>query len=462
CVFAQDIKRRKRDNCLKINIIGAGEIGFYLAKVLSQEGHDLAVIDKSADRIARVNEHCDVMVLEGNGTSPNLLKQAGAQDADILIAVTSSDEVNLLACIMAHRLGTKRTLARVSNPEFIADDVDFSPQQWGIDLTIYPEGITAEEIVRIVQRSSATDVLEFEQGKVQLLGIRLDSQSPIINKKLAEVDQDYENITFRSVAIIRGPRTIIPTGDDTFKRGDHIYVMAKTEYIPEMLKLAGKEEKPIHDIMILGGGKVGKHIAGLLQGEVNVKLIESDKDKTFQLAEELENTLVIHGEGKDIDLLAQEGLMDMDAYVAATSDEETNIISCLMAKHLGVEKTIALIENQDYLPLAGSIGLDTAVNKKLSAANVILKFIRKGEIVSIATLHGVDAEVIELVAQPGSDVTKKRLQDLKFPKGALIGCVIHNSAVTIPVGKTKVAPNDRVVVFTLPRAIHQVEKLFSK
>lgn len=430
--------------------------------MLSQDGHDIVAIDTDPERSGRVKEHCDVLALEGSGTSPSLLKEAGAEQFDMLIAVTSSDEVNLLACMMAHQLGTKRTIARVSNPEFISENSNFSPKQWGIDLTIYPEGIAAQEIVRLIKRATATDVLEFGDGKIQLLGIRLDAQSPIINKKLRDVAKDYGNVTFRSVAIMRGPRTIIPTGDDIFKRGDHVYVMSKTEYVPEMLKLAGKEETPIRNVMILGGGKIGKHVAELLENELSIKLVESNKEKTHQLAEQLKKTLVIHGEGKDIDLLAQEGLMDMDAYVAATSDEETNIISCLMARHLGVEKTIALIENQDYLPLAGTIGLDTAVNKKLSAANVILKFIRKGEIVSVATLHGVDAEVIELVAQPGSLVTKKRLEDLDFPKGALVGCVIHNGAVIIPVGKTKVAPNDRVVVFTLPQAIRQVEKLFSK
>ncbi|MEE9226058.1 MAG: Trk system potassium transporter TrkA [Bacteroidota bacterium] len=447
---------------MKITIIGAGEVGFHLAKVLSQEGHDIVAIDKDAERIERVNEHCDVMVLEGNSTSPSLLKKAGVEESDILIAVTSSDETNLLTCMIAHQFGTKRTLARVSNPEFTAENPLFSLKRCGIHLTIYPEGIAAQEIVRLIVRSSATDVLEFEEGKVQLLGIRLDAQSPIINKKLSEVVQEYENIMFRSVAITRGPRTIIPTGDDVFKRGDQVYVISKSEYVPEMLRLAGKEEKPIHDIMILGGSKIGKHVAQLLEEDINIKLIESNKDKIYRLADDLKKTLVIHGEGKDIDLLVQEGLIDMDAYIAATSDEETNIISCLMAKHLGVDKTIALIENQDYLPLAGSIGLDSAVNKNISAANAILKFIRKGEIVSVATLHGADAEVIELVAQPGSDVTKKRLQDIHFPEGALVGCVIHNGSVTIPVGKTKVAPNDRVIVFTLPQAIRHVEKLFNK
>lgn len=447
---------------MKIIIIGAGEVGFHLAKVLSQDGHDIVVIDKDPERAERANEHLDVMVLEGTSTSPSLLMKAGAAESDLLIGVTSSDEVNLVACTMARQLGTKRTLARVGNPELISEDTKFSPKQWGIDLTIYPDGIAAEEIVRLIKRSSATDVLEFAEGKVQLLGIRLDAESPIINKKLRDVVRDFENITFRSVAITRGPQTIIPTGEDVLKRGDQVYVISKTEHVPEMLKLAGKQDKPIRNIMILGGEKIGRRIAQQLEEDINVKLIESNKDRAFQLADELKKTLVIQGEGKDIDLLVQEGLIDMDVYIAATSDEETNIISCLMAKHLGVSKTIALIENQDYLPLAGSIGLDTAVNKKLSAANAILKFVRRGEIVSVTALHGLDAEVIELVAQAGSEITKKPLQDVDFPKGALIGCVIHNGSFTIPVGKTRVSADDRVVIFTLPQAVRNVEKLFTK
>lgn len=447
---------------MKIIIIGAGEVGFHLAKVLSQDGHEIVVIDKDPERAERANEHLDVMVLEGTSTSPSLLMKAGAAESDLLIGVTSSDEVNLVACTMARQLGTKRTLARVSNPELISEDTKFSPKQWGIDLTIYPDGIAAEEIVRLIKRSSATDVLEFAEGKVQLLGIRLDAESPIINRKLRDVVRDFENITFRSVAITRGPQTIIPTGEDVLKRGDQVYVISKTEHVPEMLKLAGKQDKPIRNIMILGGEKIGRRIAQQLEEDINVKLIESNKDRAFQLADELKKTLVIQGEGKDIDLLVQEGLIDMDAYIAATNDEETNIISCLMAKHLGVSKTIALIENQDYLPLAGSIGLDTAVNKKLSAANAILKFVRRGEIVSVAALHGADAEVIELVAQAGSEITKKPLQDVDFPKDALIGCVIHDGSFTIPVGKTRVSADDRVVIFTLPRAVKNVEKLFTK
>lgn len=447
---------------MKIIIVGAGEVGFHLAKILSQEHHDIVVIDSDEERVGRVNENLDVLAVEGSGISPNLLSQSGAQNADLLVAVSPYDEINMLACQIASKLGTKRTIARVSNPEFNSPDALIKPEQLGISLTINPEAVTAEEVVRLVKRSTATDVLEFGEGRIQIIGLRLDGNSPLINKKMREIVTDYTELVFRVVAISRGARTIIPTGDDVFKKNDQVFAVCKTEYVKEMLRLAGKESEEVKNVMILGGGKIGSQVAESLEDSINVKIVESNKERSIELADRLRKALVIQGEGSDIDLLAKEGIMDMDVFIAVSEDEETNIISCLMAKHLGVSKTIALVENTDYVTLAGTIGLDVAVNKKLSAAQIILKFIRKGEILSVATLHGVDAEVIELLAKKGSDITKKALKDVNFPQGAIVGCVIRENDVLIPVGATKINPNDRVVVFTLPRSIPDLEKFFSK
>lgn len=447
---------------MKIIIIGAGEVGFYLAKILSQEHHDIVVIDNNETRVGRVNEHLDVIAYEGSGISPNLLYKAGAEEADLLVAVSPSDEVNILACQIASKLGTKKTIARISSHEFNDPESLVKSEQFGINLSINPEAVTAEEIVRLVKRSTATDVLEFGDGKVQIIGMRLDALSPIIDKTIKEIDTIYDELTFRIVAISRGVRTIIPTGNDKFKKNDQVFAVCKTQHVQDMLRLAGKEGEEVKNVMILGGGKIGNLVAEMLEDEVNVKIIESDKDRSVNLASKLKRSLVIQGEGSDIDLLAKEGITEMDVFIAVTEDEETNIISCLMARHLQVPRTIALVENTDYVTLAATIGLDVAVNKKLSAAQIILRFIRKGQILSVATLHGVDAEVIELIAQKGSDVTRKQLKDLDFPKGAIIGCVMSGDTVTIPVGSTKINPNDRVVVFALPNAIPEVEKLFSK
>lgn len=446
---------------MKIIIVGAGEVGFHLAKILSQEGHDIVVIDKSSERLARVNDSLDVMTLEGSGSQIGFLQRAGAEDADMLIAVTSIDEANLTSCLLAHKLGTKKKIIRVNHPDFLFSEGPLNAKDFGIDLVIYPEGLAAQEIVRLIRRSAATDVLEFAEGRIQLIGIKLDGESPLINRQLREIVANYAEVPFRAVAIQRGLRTIIPTGEDVFKKGDQVFVISKIDHVQEMLKISGKDMAKFEKVMILGGGRIGQDVAEELESEVSVKLIESSKETSRRLADSLKKTMVIQGEGKDLDLLATEGIMDMDAYIATTGDEEDNIISCLMAKHLGVKKTIAHVEKLDYIPLANAIGIDALINKKLSAATAILKFVRKGEIVSVATLHGVEAEVIEMIAQKGSSATKKPLRDLKFPEGAIIGCVIHNGSVTIPVGTTRINAQDRVVVFTLPKAIKEVGKFFS-
>lgn len=445
---------------MKIIIVGVGEVGVHLAKLLSQERHDIVVMDRSDERLGRVREGLDVMTFRGSGIQVSDLLEAGAAEADMLIAVTSTDEVNFMACFLAGRLGTKKTILRVSEPAHLFGHNAVKPEDIGINLVISPDRLAAAEIIRLIKRSSATDVLEFADGRIQILGLKLDRESPMINRKLRDLTKDFHELPFRAVAISRGIRTIIPTGDDEFKRGDQIFVVSKTEYVAEMLKLSGKESAKFNNVMILGGNGIGKYVAEGLQGDLSVKLIESNKEISTQLADELEKTMVILGEGKDIDLLAAEGIMDMDAYIAVTRNEEDNIISCLMAKHLGVKKAIAHVEKLDYIPLSNTIGIDALVNKKLSAANEILKFIRKGQIVSVATLHGVDAEVIEMVAQKGSAVTRKPLRDLKFPKGAIIGCVIHNGSVSIPTGATRIGPEDRIVVFTLPTALRDVERFF--
>lgn len=445
---------------MRITIIGAGEIGFHTAKILSQEKHDVIIVDRSASQLDRVNDALDVMTVEGSGSNLAILRRAGVEKADVVIAVTADDDVNFTSCVFARRLGAKKIFMRINDADFFSQG-GASPEDFGIDLAISPESLAAKEIVRLIRRTAATDVLEFADGKIQLIGLKLDQDSPLINRKLRDVLADYTDVPFRAVAISRGLRTIIPTAEDAFKKGDQVFVISKTEMVHEMLKISGKESVKFENIMILGGTSMGKKVAEELEDEVSVKLIESSRETSSILADQLKKTMVIRGEGKDIDLLATEGIIDMDAYVAVTRDEEDNIISCLMAKHLGVKKTIAHVEKLDYIPLANAIGVDALVNKKHSAATEILKLVRKGEILSIAPLHGVDAEVIEMIAQPGSAVIKKIVRDLKFPDGAIIGCLIRDGGVSIPIGETRVKPQDRVVVFTLSRSIKEVEKFFS-
>ncbi len=445
---------------MKILIVGAGEIGTYLARILAQENHDIVVIDQYPESLRRVSETLDVLTLEGSGTRINLLEKAGAKDADMIIAVTSSEEVNFVACMLASKLGTKKKIMRVRDPEFLFAKGPAGAADFGIDLVIYPEGIAAQEIVRLVRRSAATEVLDLADGRMQLLGLKVDPDSPLIGKKLEEIPQPQEGLSYRVVCILRGVQTIIPKHDSMVRRGDQLFVISKTKAVPDMLHVSGKSAAQLKKMMILGGGEIGQWVARELENELEIKLLESSLERSQKLATTLRKTLVLHDEGKDMDLLASEGIMRMDAYVAVSPDEEGNIISCLMAKHLGVKKTVSLVEKVDYIPFSNAIGVDALVNKKLSAANAILKFIRRGEVVTAATLHGVGAEVIELVALPESRITKKPIGELGFPEGAIIGCVVHDNAVSIPVRTTQIMPQDRVVVFTLPKAIHDVERLF--
>lgn len=447
---------------MRIIIIGGGEVGFYLANIFSKENHDVVMIESDTDKISRAEESLDILTIQGSGSSVETLAKAGIKNADLLVAVSATDEVNIIACMLADKLGVRRKIARVRNQEYANPNAILKPSQLGIDMIINPELETAHEIVWLLKRAAATDLIEFADGRIQLVGLRLDSNARIVSKRLREVSSSIPNLTFRTVAIFRKNRTIIPTGEDYFLNGDQIFVVSKTESVPEVLEMCGKSDEKIEKIMILGGGKVGRMVAKELENDkkLDVRLVESSKRKSQFVADQLRRTLVIQGDGTDVDLLASEGIVDMDAFVAVTDDEESNIITSLLAKHLGVRRTITMVSQATYVPLMNSIGLDVAVDKRIVTANVIARFIHRAEVVAVATLKGIDAEAIELIAQNGSQITKKRLQDFKFPDGAIIGAVERAGEVFVPVGDSLIQPGDKVVVFALPKAVQSVEKMF--
>jgi len=445
---------------MKIIIAGAGEIGFHLSKQLSNESHDITIIDINQLPLDRIDSAVEVLTINGSSTSINVLKEAQIENTDLVLAVTSSEAININTAIIAKKLGAGRTVARVANAEYVSADYTDMFKSLGIDHIVYPEELAAFEIVKLVQRSAATDVLEFEDGKLSLLGLKLDQKAPVVRKSMKVLAEQYSGFNFRIVAIQRGIRTIIPAGDDILLPNDQIFVISPRSKLDDIIQLTGKSEVKIENMMILGGGKIGRKAAKLLEKSVNIKIIESNKDKTLNLADYLENTLVIQGDGRDLDLLAQESIIDMDSFIALTNDAETNIISSLMAKHLGVEKTITQVDKADYVPLTQTIGLDSLINKKLIAANNIMRFIRKADVVSVATLQGIDAEVFEFIAKPGSAVTKNPVKKLKFPKNAIIGGYIRDGEGTITVGDSQVMPGDKVVIFALPGAVNKVEKFF--
>lgn len=448
---------------MKIVIIGAGEIGYDLASLLSNEQHDVIVLDREKDALSRVTDNLDVLSKEGNATSAGDLVDAGVKDSDIVIAVTSIDEVNMIASLMSKRLGANMVIARIRNDELSRPGSPLKSTDLGIDVVIHPELSAAHEIVQLIKRSTATDVINLADGKMQLIGLRLEKDSPLVGKTLIEYAEEHSSITFRVVAISRRGLTIIPTGNVKLQALDQIFLLARTDTIPSVIKTTGKIETEINRIMIAGGTPIGEMVARLLceqDKSWTIKLIEPDYDKAVDLAQEFKEVLVLNGNPTDPDLLAAEGISDTDAFISVTDDEESNIISCLMAKHLEVKKTVALVSKSDYIPLSQTIGLDAAINKKAAASNEIHRHVREGRVISVTSLQGIKAEVIELQAAPDSKVVKKPIQQLSFPQGCVVGGILSNGTVEIATGQSQIKANDRVIIFCLPEAIEKITVLF--
>lgn len=447
---------------MKIVIIGAGEIGYDLASVLSKEKHDVIVLDRDKAALDKVAENLDALYYEGNATSAHDLAESGVKDADILIAVTSIDEVNMIASMMSKRLGAKMVIARVRSDELSRPNAPLKPSDLGIDVIIHPEQSAAYEIVRLIKRASASDLINLADGQMQMIGLRIGKESPLVGKSLSDYAQENSELTFRVVAISRKGLTIIPSGSVKIQALDQIFILAKTPTIPSIVKTTGKPDVEIDSVMIAGGTPIGAMIARILcrEGDWNIKLIEPDYDTAAELAQELKDVLVLNGNPTDPDLLVSEGVTDTDAFISVTDDEESNIISCLMAKHLEVKKTVALVSKSDYIPLSQTIGLDVAINKKSAASNEIHRHVRSGRVISVKSLQGIKAEVIELQAAPKSKITKKPIRKIKFPEGCVIGGILSNGSSNIATGQSQIKENDRVIIFCLPEAVDKVTSLF--
>ncbi len=446
---------------MNIIIIGAGDIGYNLAKMLSLEKHDIFLIEKSDKNFSQAAETLDVQVIKGSGTSYKVLEKAGIKDTDLLISVTNSDEINLLSALIAKHYGVRRTVVRVKNREFLQAAAPINAKKFKIDLIIHPESVIAQGAVHLLKQSAATDFIEFAHGKIIVMGIQLDRSQNFFNIPLSDLAKQNPDFTFRVIAIHRKETTRIPGGNDVLLPNDRIYVMVARENVPDVIRITGKENVKFENIMILGGGQTGYHVARMLEKDYNIKIIESNVDKSYQLADRLKRALVIKGDGLDLDLLAMEGIIDMDAFIAVTGNDETNIVSCLLAKHLRVPKIISMINRIDYLPIIPTIGIDSYISKQLLTINKILKFVRRGIVENVASIPGIAAEIIELIPNIGTKITKKSLREIDFPKNAIVGAVMRGNQVFIPVGKDQIEPGDKVVIFTLPSDIQEVEKLFN-
>jgi trk system potassium uptake protein TrkA len=449
---------------MKIIIAGAGEVGFHLAKLLSYESQEITLIDINKEHLTYANDHLDIRVIRGDVTSISILKDARISATELFIAVTSSETTNITACVLAKQLGAKRTIARISNTEFIdhKDEVGFT--KFGIDELISPESLASAEIELLLNQYGFNDSYEFEDGVLTMLSLKLASESSFVGKSVKESAHVYPELHFMPIAIQRfgNQETIIPRGDTEFRVGDKVVFITSKGGDDELFELSGKVKTEVKNVMILGGSKIGyKTTKDLCASKFNVKLIESNKEIAFELAEVLPNALVINGDGRNVELLEEENIADMDAFISVTGNAETNIMSCLVAKSKGVIKTIALVENMDYYQLSHTIGIDTLINKKLLAANSIFRYIRKGEVVALTKLNTMNAELLEFVVNSAkSKITRKRIKDLDFPRSAIIGGVIREGAGMIPLGDFSVRVGDRVVVCCLPQSIVEVEKFF--
>ena len=449
---------------MNIIIAGAGEVGFHLAKLLSFESHGITLIDKDKDRLIYADTRLDIKTLQDDATSIEALKNANITNTDLFIAVTSSETTNITLCVLSKRLGAKKTIARISNSEFIHNKDEINFVELGIDELISTEELATNEIKLLLEKAAFHDTHEFENGALIMVGIIMSKEAPIVGLTVKNAASTFTDVHFIPVAIQhkKSQQTIIPRGDTVFEAGDQVYFITTPEGVDEVQKLSGTSSRAIKNVMIAGGSEIGKRTAlELCDRNLNVKLIEYNKAKAIELAEQLPNALVIYGDCRDVELLIDENVDEMDAFIAVTGRSETNIMSCLVAKSKGVKRTIAMVQNIDYFKLSKSIGIDTLINKKLLAANSIFGYIRRGEVLEMTILNNVNAEILEFQTPENSKITKKNIADLNFPRNAIIGGVIRDEVGLIPLGDFQIQKNDKVVVCCLPDTISKVEKYFN-
>lgn len=451
---------------MKIVISGAGEVGSHLAKMLSSEANDITVIDSDQERLEALASNTDIITVEGNPSAIRTLSEAGVAEADLFIAVNPSDsqDVNVVSAILAKKLGSKKVTARINNEEYLSYENKYLFTEMGIDLMFYPEKIAAGEIIDLLKRTAATDSLDFARGKLQVAVFKLEEESPLIGMNMAEFSNvaAEEGQKFRVVAISRNDNTIIPKFDTKFKYHDLVFIISKREGMDMLMKYIGKRNIEVNNLMILGGSPIGEMVAKQLSRQMDsIKMIEMNKEKCIDLSEKLPgNVIVVNGDGRNSDMLQDEAIREYDAFVAVTNNSETNILACVAAKRLGVERTIAEVENLEYIRLAESMGVDAVINKKLITAGRIFKFTLSNKVRFIKYMSGTNAEVLEFIVAPDTAITKQPLKDMNFPKNAIVGGVIRGNESFIAVGDTHIQAYDRVAVFALPEAVKEVDKFF--
>ena len=453
---------------MRIIIVGAGAVGSIVAQRLSGENHDVVLIeaDEAIAEEARSKSMVDALVKTGNGAACAMLEDAGVQRTDILIAVTNHDEINILACLQAHRYGVKTKVARVRNPEYYVpaggDTEDEVSGFEGIDQMINPDREAVREIHELLLQPAATDIYEFADGRVQVIGARIGPGAQVADKSLQEIQAEVGSRWALVAAITRNQKTIIPCGEDVLEEGDHVFLVGRQGRIADALQLLTQPTPRPTDVMIAGANRIGIPLAEWLTREgLHVKLIEPDEARVARASSVLDKSLILRGEATDAELLINENVDEMNAFVAVSDDEEMNLTSSLLARHHGAGKTIALIKRPNYVPLASVIGIDAAVSPRLSTARAIMRFFRHGNVLSLTDLKDSDAEVLEMEATDRSPIVNKPLATIEnFPRHALIGAIIKPYQVVVPRGADVIEPGDKVLVFTLPKSVRALQKLF--
>ncbi len=445
---------------MNIIIAGDGEVGFYLAKSLTELDHNITVVDPNSELLKRLEKETDLMTIAGSSTSPKVLGDANVGSCDLFLAVLHDESINLLSCVLAHKLGAKKTVARISNTDLLSSRHRDMLRDLGVDEIVCPESIAAKEITNLINNSVATEFFDFSNGLLTMYLIHLEADSPVVNQNVKDLIQTYNTLQVRIVALLRDGQTIFPHLDTTFQQGDLVYLISRPNQFDTIKRVAGKQEVAIKKAMIVGAGRIGRFAAQTLEDKIHITLFEESKVRCDEAASLLSKSLIINGDATDIELLKGEGLQNTDAFISVTDSSETNILTCLHAKKLGVHRTIALVENTGFISLSQDIGIDTIINKKLITASYISRFIVKGDAVRSKWLSGTNAELVEFNVAKHAPATRRTIRELSLPQGSTIGGIIRGNQSILPTRDTQIEAKDRVIVFALPKVMDKVGRLF--
>ncbi len=448
---------------MNIVIVGAGVVGFNLAEELSQEGHDISIVDADQKKIKQIGEKLDVLSVQGNACFPTVLLRAGIKQAEMVIAVTNKDEINLFVCMLADKFSVKKRFARFQTMEFTSENSVFPSEQLFIDQAITPGQIIVDFIQKILATPGAVNVAEFADGEILLRGFEIHEDAPLANKKIEALKAVNEFNSFLIVAIVRDSNLIIPKETDEIHVGDKIYMLVQKEFLPLILPMLNKKIEETHKIVIVGANSVSINLAQKLEKNFNdISIIEPSIEKADLAVDELSKTVVLHGSGTDPDLFNEINVQDADFFMALTDDDEHNILSALLAKKQGAKRVLVITNDPDYVPILDSIGMDIAINPRLITVGAILKHLRRGQVRSVYKLIENEAEVLEIVANPKSSIIDKKIEKIKFPEDAIIGAILRNGEMIVPDQECSIQSGDSVIVVALPHSIDKIEKLFGK